>query len=184
MEDSPITNMIHPRSAPSKPRESGDGYFDIDKEPHPNQEHTRTLSEQAETPMPLLEPQEGSETSLTTSSFHFLLVEDNPINMKILETYMQKLHCTFDAATNSQQAVNAYRGANGGYRCILIDISMPVMDGFEATRQIRGLEKERSHTRCYIFAISGLAWEDVQKEAFATSLDLFLSKPVHLKKLS
>jgi CheY-like chemotaxis protein len=65
-----------------------------------------------------------------------------------------------------------------------MDISMPMMDGFEATRQIRELEKNMGYTRCHIFAISGLASEDAQKEAFATGLDLFLSKPVQFKQLS
>lgn len=114
----------------------------------------------------------------------FLLVEDNVINMRILQAFMKKLGHVYDAATDGRQAVDSYRDGGGRYRCILMDISMPVMDGFEATRLIRGFEKEKHLPRCHIFAISGLASKEAQEDAFATGLDLFLSKPVQLKELS
>ncbi|RSL48696.1 hypothetical protein CEP54_012793 [Fusarium duplospermum] len=114
----------------------------------------------------------------------FLLVEDNIINMRILQAFMKKLGHVYDAATDGRQAVNSYKDGGGRYRCILMDISMPVMDGFEATRLIRGFEKEKRLPRCHIFAISGLASKEAQEDAFATGLDLFLSKPVQLKELS
>lgn len=61
---------------------------------------------------------------------------------------------------------------------------MPVMDGFESTRLIRGFEREQHLPRCYIFALSGLASESAQQEAFASGIDLFLTKPVKLKELN
>ena len=60
---------------------------------------------------------------------------------------------------------------------------MPVMDGFEATRRIRSLEKELQLKPTAIFALSGLASSDAQEEAFRTGIDLFLTKPVALKEL-
>ncbi|KAK2053757.1 hsp90-like protein [Colletotrichum caudatum] len=72
----------------------------------------------------------------------------------------------------------------GGFQCVLMDISMPVMDGFEATRRIRAIETEQGLARCHIFALTGLASASAQQEAFASGIDLFLTKPVRLKELS
>ncbi|KAL2676623.1 hypothetical protein Neosp_010387 [[Neocosmospora] mangrovei] len=126
----------------------------------------------------------AQEKPQDTREPRFLLVEDNAINMRILQAFMKKLGHVYDAATDGRQAVDSYRDGGGRYRCILMDISMPVMDGFEATRLIRGFEKEKHLPRCHIFAISGLASKEAQEDAFATGLDLFLSKPVQLKELS
>lgn len=118
------------------------------------------------------------------SPHRFLLVEDNPVNMKILQAYMKKLGQPYDAATDGLQALDAYRKCNGRYRCILMDISMPVMDGFESASEIRAFEREKKLDRCNIFALTGLASKDAQDEAFSIGIDLFLSKPVKLKDLS
>lgn len=104
--------------------------------------------------------------------------------MKILQTYMKKLGLVYDTASNGQKAVESYKAKRGIYKCILMDISMPVMDGFEATRLIRLFEKESGLPRRQVVAISGLASKDAQEDAFSNGLDLFLSKPVQLKELS
>lgn len=127
----------------------------------------------------------------------FLLVDDNYINLKMLCTYMTKLGLAYRTATNGQEAVDAYKKDPTGIRCILMDISMPVMDGFEASKQIRGYEKEKEKERArdkvkgdletvspaLILALTGLASLDAQKEGFASGVDLFLAKPVKLKEL-
>ncbi|EEY19589.1 histidine kinase G7 [Verticillium alfalfae VaMs.102] len=65
-----------------------------------------------------------------------------------------------------------------------MDISMPVMDGFEATRRIRTFERERQLPPITIIALSGLASESAQDEAFVSGIDLFLTKPVRLKDMA
>ena len=65
-----------------------------------------------------------------------------------------------------------------------MDISMPVMDGFEATRRIRAYERENGLQPVAIFALSGLASASAQQEAQESGIDLFLTKPVRLKELS
>ncbi|QUC21306.1 uncharacterized protein UV8b_05549 [Ustilaginoidea virens] len=114
----------------------------------------------------------------------FLLVDDNPINLKILTTYMKKLKLPHRTATNGQEAVDVFRQGEGAYRCVFMDISMPVMDGFEATRHIRAMETEGNLHRCTIFALTGLASAEAQQEAFTSGIDLFLTKPVKLAELS
>lgn len=67
--------------------------------------------------------------------------------------------------------------------CFPLDISMPVMDGLEATRRIRELQKTRHESRLFIFALTGLASASTQQEAFASGIDLYLTKPIRLKQL-
>ncbi|KAH6686966.1 hsp90-like protein [Plectosphaerella plurivora] len=114
----------------------------------------------------------------------FLLVDDNPVNLKMISHHMKKLGHEFDTAMDGKQAYDAVREGGGRYKCIFMDISMPVMDGFEATRLIRRFEKGGHLPRSHIFALSGLASESAQQEAFASGIDLFLTKPVKLKELN
>ncbi|GJC86108.1 hybrid signal transduction histidine kinase A [Colletotrichum liriopes] len=114
----------------------------------------------------------------------FLLVDDNPLNLKILASYMKKLGHEFQNAMDGQQALEIFQEGAGQFQCILMDISMPVMDGFEATRRIRAIETEHSFRRCHVFALTGLASASAQQEAFASGIDLFLTKPVRLKELN
>lgn len=113
----------------------------------------------------------------------FLLVDDNYINLKVLSTYMRKRNVAFKEAKNGQEAVDCFLSHPGAYACILMDISMPVMDGFEATRQIRVHEAQMGLTPVPIIALSGLATEDAQQEAFGSGMDVFLTKPVKLGAL-
>lgn len=117
-------------------------------------------------------------------SFHFLLVDDNHINIKVLSTYVGKLGRECDIASNGQEALDAYVANPHKYNCIFMDISMPVMDGFESTRQIRAHERKHHLAPTAVFALSGLASNEAQQEAFRSGIDLFLSKPVTLKELS
>lgn len=77
-----------------------------------------------------------------------LLVDDNKINLRLLRTYMQKRRYTMvDEAENGLEAVQKVRERSEGYDIIFLDISMPVLDGFGATREIRSLEEARRKKR-------------------------------------
>lgn len=136
---------------------------------------TETIVEENPSPLPPPPPVDEVE---------FLLVDDNAINLKILSSYMKKLGRKYNTANNGQEAFDIYREAPSRYRCVFMDISMPVMDGFEATRQIRALEREQRLQPASIFALSGLASADAQQEAFASGIDLFLTKPVKLNEIN
>lgn len=123
-------------------------------------------------------------TTLHNTTLEFLLVDDNAINLKILSSYVKKLNYKYNTASDGREAVDTFQRSPGRYQCVFMDISMPVMDGFEATRRIRTFERETHLAPSAIFALSGLASADAQQEAFASGIDLFLSKPVRLKELT
>lgn len=119
-----------------------------------------------------------------------LLVEDNKINLRLLKTFMMKreYHLVNDA-DNGQLAVQAVEAQKDGYDIIFMDISMPVMNGFEATRAIRQIEQSRrtsgpdDSAPALIIALTGLASSRDQSEAFTSGVDLFMTKPVSFKEV-
>ncbi|KAM0232661.1 hypothetical protein ACHAP5_010668 [Fusarium lateritium] len=181
-----VSTMLDlPTTEPELAKEKSDvrkgDYFDLVPPMSLQKKRARSDDEDAQTPLPATV---RSALPSQPQKSRFLLVEDNVINMKILQTYMKKLGLGYDTASNGLRALESYKAQEGCYKCILMDISMPVMDGFEATRLIRGFEKDSDLPRSQILAISGLASKDAQEDAFANGLDLFLSKPVQLKELS
>lgn len=110
-------------------------------------------------------------------------MDDNAINLRMISAFMTKLGHIFDTAANGLEVVDMFRGEAGQIRCIFMDISMPVMDGFQATQKIRQIETERALTPCAVMALTGLATEGSQQEAFASGIDLFLTKPVKLEEI-
>lgn len=113
----------------------------------------------------------------------FLLVDDNHINLKILVAYMKKNHHVCTATQDGQEAFDTYKVSPQSYQTILMDISMPVMDGLESTRRIRGFEREKKLKPVTIILLTGLASASIQQEAFSSGANLFLTKPVRLKEL-
>lgn len=142
-----------------------------------------STSTQAETPPKSPEESLARRDKPEAPQIKFLLVDDNYINLRVLSTYMKKRNIGFQEAKNGQEAVDYFLANPGAYACILMDISMPVMDGFEATRQIRAHEAQMGLTPVPIIALSGLATEDAQQEAFGSGMDVFLTKPVKLGAL-
>nr|CEG04984.1 unnamed protein product [Fusarium clavum] len=126
--------------------------------------------------------------TLTTAEdyFHtpqFLLVEDNPVNLKIHICFMKKLKQPYQTAANGEEAVASYKGNPGLFSCVLMDISMPVMDGLEATRQIRAFERYNNIPTTLVLAITGLGSESTRDEATRSGVDFFVTKPAKLKAL-
>ncbi|KAI9838064.1 MAG: hypothetical protein M1819_006219 [Sarea resinae] len=136
-----------------------------------------------------------------------LLVDDNKINLRLLETFMKKRkYEAVDKAEDGQCAVEAVRRNSEGYDVIFMDISMPVLNGFEATRQIRQMEVEArfridpvptysaedgsplaedrpKRSPALIIALTGLASSRDQSEALLSGVDLFMTKPVSFREV-
>ncbi|KAF5622483.1 nik-1 (Os-1p) [Fusarium sp. NRRL 52700] len=126
--------------------------------------------------------QQGSTTGSEPRSF--LLVDDNPINLSVLCAYMKKLKSKYTTAADRLEAVERFQENPDEFGCILMDISMPRMDGIEATKRIRAFENKDGREPVVILALTGLASASAQQDAYASGVDVFLSKPVKLKELS
>lgn len=113
-----------------------------------------------------------------------LLVDDNAINLKILTTCVKKLGCTYIQASNGLEAVSAYKASKKPFDIVFMDLSMPVMDGCSATREIRAYELSMKQSPTRIVALTGLGSADSKQEAFASGVNLFLTKPVPMKDVS
>lgn len=107
--------------------------------------------------------------------FRILLVEDNLINQKITKFNLEKNGCKVDVANNGKEGFEKY--TNQPYDLVLMDIQMPVMDGFEATRHIRAFEKEAKSRHAFVVALTANALESEKKKSKEVGMDGFLGKP-------
>jgi len=122
----------------------------------------------------------------TSSDVLVLVVDDNPINLKLLSTFMTRVRVPYATAENGLIAVQEYKRlvlANRTVNCVFMDINMPVMDGMTATREIRAFEREVGVRSTSIIALTGLASAEAQRDAFTSGINLFLTKPVRLKEI-
>ncbi len=128
----------------------------------------------------------SEEVLQETFSFHgkkILLVEDNELNQKIAVEILQEVGFTVDVADDGAAAVKRMKEAEPGqYDLILMDIQMPVMDGYEATRQIRALE-DPDIAGIPIIAMTANAFYEDKKAAMEAGMDGHLAKPIDVSRL-
>lgn len=96
---------------------------------------------------------------------------------------MRKLNKPYAQAMNGKEAVEQYCAAPDTFALLLMDISMPVMDGFAATENIRAMEEKKGWKNCLIVALTGVASEEARNRAFAAGVDTFISKPASIQTL-
>jgi CheY-like chemotaxis protein len=107
-----------------------------------------------------------------------LIVEDNEVLRRLFVSQLRVIGLTGHEAINGKEALEFT--AKNAYGLILMDVSMPVMDGLEATRLIRQMEKETSKARTPIVAVTGISDRDTCLEA---GMDDFMNKPFLLDHL-
>ena len=120
----PSDAQPHRVSTPPPPRTSS-------PRPKFGQKRTKTKAIQPKLPAGLLDG--------AVPPINVLIVEDNIINLKLLEAFMKRLKVRWHTAMNGQEAVKKWRG--GGFHLVLMDIQLPIMNGLEATKEIRRLER-------------------------------------------
>ena len=111
-----------------------------------------------------------------------LLVEDNPLNRELATELLEDGGFEIETAENGSEGVNKFNEAEPGYYdAILMDVMMPVLDGYEATRCIRAAEPITSHIP--IIAMTANAFEDDKRMAFAAGMDAHITKPLNMESL-
>ena len=112
-----------------------------------------------------------------------LLVEDNPLNREIAEEMLMEDGFQVESAENGRKALQMITGADPWYySAVLMDIQMPVMDGYEATKRIRTLP-DRSRAQIPIIAMTANAFKEDRSRAAESGMDAYISKPVDVLTL-
>jgi PAS domain S-box-containing protein len=109
-----------------------------------------------------------------------LLAEDNPVNQKVAERMLTRMGYRIDIVSDGREAVEAVRARP--YDIVLMDVQMPVLDGLEATRELRARPLPAGKLP-RIVAMTASAMESDRKEAFRAGMDDFVSKPVRVQDL-
>src|SRR5260370_12396481 len=124
---------------------------------------------------------EETSTPIATEAVRgrILIVEDNPVNQLVAVKLVQKLGYKTDSARNGREAIDFVSATD--YLLILMDCQMPVMDGIDATREIRKRETGR---RTPIVALTARAMKEDEEHCLAAGMEYFLSKPIATNNIS
>ena len=131
----------------------------------------------------------GSEDTIESSAIHtikgkrILLVEDNELNAEIAKTVLEDVGALITRAENGQQALELFKEKPAGtFDAILMDLMMPVMDGYTATRKIRELERSDAKT-VPIIAMTANAFQEDAEKCIAVGMNAHLAKPLDIEKM-
>jgi CheY-like chemotaxis protein len=112
---------------------------------------------------------------------HVLVVEDNVTNQFVFAHFLRRIGLPFDMVPNGAEALAAWEA--GGYDVVLMDIEMPVMDGYETARELRRREAGRHRAPTPIIALTADAMQESRDRARACGMNDFVTKPVELDRL-
>ncbi|MCD6060261.1 MAG: multi-sensor hybrid histidine kinase [Moraxellaceae bacterium] len=160
-----------------------------DQQPDQESAHALGYARALATPVQLHELQEALREALvqqplgsgrrqpeqSLQGLRVLLAEDTPTNQEVARAMLSRLGCRVNVADNGRQAVEAFQ--REPFDLILMDCQMPDMDGFDATRQIRALEKERDLPPTPIIAVTAGILRDERAACLASGMNDFLPKP-------
>ncbi len=130
--------------------------------------------------LPALPPDNrASQAMQTAHPQEVLLVEDNPVNRKVVINLLEKFGHTVTVADNGRKALEVFEVR--GFNVILMDVQMPEMDGHEATQRIRSIERGEHHTP--IIAMTANTFTSDIQLCFSSGMDAYLSKPLRPQEL-
>ena len=131
----------------------------------------------------------GSRNAIKTSAIHtikgkrILIAEDNELNAEIAKTVLEDVGALVTRVEDGQQAVELFKEKPAGtFDAILMDLMMPVMDGYTATREIRSLERSDSKT-IPIIAMTANAFQEDAEKCIAVGMNAHLAKPLDVEKV-
>lgn len=124
-----------------------------------------------------------SNKELDFSGYTLLVAEDNEINMEILSVMLESVGFSLVCTTNGAEALQAYEeGENNFYAAVLMDVQMPIMGGYAATRKIRASSKDDAST-IPIIALTANAFDEDVMESYLAGMNEHMSKPIDFQKL-
>ena len=126
-------------------------------------------------------PPPGIAPLQVPDDFHILVAEDNSISTKVIRGMLNKLHLQPDTASNGEEALRAIQ--SHPYDLVLMDCEMPVLDGFEATRQLRLWEAAHDRPRTPVVALTAHILSEHRERAREAGMDGHMAKPVELSQL-
>lgn len=125
----------------------------------------------------------GKKTNVPLRTGRILLAEDNELNQEIAVAILEEAGFSVEVASNGQIAVDMLKASEPGYyQIVLMDVQMPVMNGYEATKIIRKLENKALAT-LPVLAMTANAFEEDKQEALRSGMDGHIAKPIDIKTL-
>ena len=131
---------------------------------------------------PLPSETEPEEVAVSFSGRHILLVEDVEINREIILTLLESTHLKIDCAKNGVEAVHMFRETPEKYDMIFMDVQMPEMDGYEATRHIRTLDGSHARNIPIVAMTANVFKEDIER-CLASGMNAHVGKPIDLNEI-
>jgi CheY-like chemotaxis protein len=127
-------------------------------------------------------PDKSNQTNFDFREYTILVAEDMEFNRAILAKYLEKTGISVDFAENGKAAVSLFQEAPDRYSLILMDVHMPEMDGYEATRAIRAFEKDREKGVPIVAMTANVFQEDIEK-CLAAGMNDHIGKPIFPKDI-
>ena len=138
-------------------------------------------------------PMEIQEDTNSTKNFSILVAEDDPINSRIMKKRLEKLGHTAYMTVNGEECSSAFGEQATDFDAVLMDLQMPIVDGFSSTKMIRSFEKTQGgsclsarakrNQRIPIFAVSASLLEKEKDKYISTGFDGWILKPVDFKRV-
>ena len=126
--------------------------------------------------IPALEGRQTSSIADASKSFEILLAEDNQVNQAVAKRILEKYNHVVTVANNGQEAVDLVKSKR--YDVILMDVQMPILGGFDATKAIRKFEREEGLVRTPIVALTAHAMMGDREKCISVGMDEYLTKPL------
>ena len=164
------------------------GEFQVESEPGKGSSFSFTIPvELSEADRKAHAPQAGPKDGPRYEGFNIVLAEDVEINREIIIMLLENTGVNIDCAENGQFALDLVKESPEKYSAIIMDIHMPVMDGYEASRKIRDFEQEyhkgNDYKRIPIIAITANVFQADVEKSIEAGMDSHLGKPVDIDEL-
>jgi signal transduction histidine kinase/CheY-like chemotaxis protein/HPt (histidine-containing phosphotransfer) domain-containing protein len=132
-------------------------------------------------PIPAQPGPDGPLHARSTTGMRILLADDSEDNRFLIRAFLKNSRCDIDIAVNGEEAVDLFR--RNAYHVVLMDVEMPLMDGYMATRAIREFEAAESRSATPVLALTAHAFADISERGMEAGFTEILTKPIRISTL-